>query len=170
MDKSWPNELFRRVFVIPAIALGVIMVTFATLGRCGDGCGLIGNFILLQHYLLHSQALTLSYSAVGFVALGSYLMQNPSQKLQHYSIDSDDDAFVFLLQILKEDERKVLVALANAGGSATQREISRRTDLSRLKTHRVVMRLQERRVVNAERHGRTSLVTLQSWLCKAKDN
>ncbi len=159
----------KGLLVIPVIGAGFMIVTLATLGFCGDGCGLIGKLLMLQHYILHSQALALSYSAVGLVGFSSYLLPHVYEKSSR-EIESED-AFALLFQILKEDERKVLTAIANSAGHTTQREIARRTNLSRLKTHRVVMRLKERGLVNAERKGRVSEVSLSPWLCgKQKDN
>lgn len=153
------------------VGLSVVLVTLAILGSCGDGCGWLGNFFLLQHYSLHAQALTLSYSAVGLVALTSNLLPYISERINHQTISDDDETFSLLFQILKEDERSVLAALTDAGGYSSQREISRMTGLSRLKTHRVVMRLKERGLVKAERQGRTSQVSLPPWLItRMKDN
>ncbi len=159
-----------RPYVVPVIALGAALVTLATLGFCGDNCGLSGNYFLLQHYFLHPQALALSYSGVGLAGLTSILLPYLSEKSRQEAIEGDE-AFALLFQILKEDERRVLTAIIDAGGHSTQREISRMTNLTRLKTHRVVMRLKERGLVSAERRGRVSEVSLPPWLkSQIKDN
>ncbi len=161
--------MMKRLLAVPVVAAGFSIVTLAILGFCGDKCGLVGNFLMLQHYLLHSQALALSYSAVGFVGLSSILLPYVYEKNSQEIVG--DEAFELLLQVLKEDERRVLTVITESGGHATQREISRITNLSRLKTHRVVMRLKERGLVDAERHGRFSDVSLPPWLSnQKKDN
>jgi hypothetical protein len=68
------------------------------------------------------------------------------------------------IRLLHDDERRVVEALAKAGGSMLQKDISYDLKLSRVKTHRVLVGLIERGVVKAEKHYNTNLITLSAWL------
>lgn len=69
-----------------------------------------------------------------------------------------------VLRMLKDDERRVVAALAEGGGTAFQRDIQRVTGFSKVKTHRVVARLAERRLIEVRPHGRTNQISLPPWL------
>jgi hypothetical protein len=71
------------------------------------------------------------------------------------------------LQVLGGDERKVIQELIDHGGRMLQREISWETGFSRVKTHRVLLRLLRRDLVSAEKYYNTNRVTLGDWLSKA---
>jgi hypothetical protein len=68
------------------------------------------------------------------------------------------------VRLLHDDERRVVEALAKAGGSMLQKDISYDLKLSRVKTHRVLVGLIERGVVKAEKHYNTNKITLSDWL------
>ena len=68
------------------------------------------------------------------------------------------------IRLLHDDERRVVEALAKAGGSMLQKDISYELKLSRVKTHRVLVGLIERGVVKAEKHYNTNMITLSAWL------
>ena len=68
------------------------------------------------------------------------------------------------LRLLHDDERRVVEALVKAGGSMLQKDISYDLKLSRVRTHRVLVRLIERGVVKAEKHYNTNMITLSDWL------
>jgi uncharacterized membrane protein len=65
---------------------------------------------------------------------------------------------------LTSEERKVLDVLVSHNGKYLQKYIRAETELSRLKTHRIVSRLAERGIVTLERSGNTNEVRLSSWL------
>lgn len=68
------------------------------------------------------------------------------------------------IQVLAEDEKKVVEALLAAGGTMLQKEISWKTGYSRVKTHRILVRLIGRGVVSAEKYYNTNRITLADWL------
>ena len=68
------------------------------------------------------------------------------------------------LRLLETDERQVVDALVKAGGSLLQKEISWETKFSRVKTHRVLVRLIRRGVVTSEKYFNTNKITLAEWL------
>ncbi len=72
------------------------------------------------------------------------------------------------LMVLEEDERKVVKALMDAGGQLLQKEISWKTGFSRVKTHRLLVKLLRRGVVSTEKYYNTNRITLTDWLLKGK--
>jgi uncharacterized membrane protein len=76
-----------------------------------------------------------------------------------------------VLKVLNEDERKVVETLASAKeGSMLQKEIRWKTNLSRVKVHRVVARLAERDIVQVKKQDNTNKVTLSDWITKPQNN
>ena len=75
-----------------------------------------------------------------------------------------------VLRVLKEDERKVIEAIVAEGGTMLQKDIRWKTGFSRVKTHRILVRLAERGIVSAEKHYNTNKITLADWLMTDKNN
>ncbi len=73
------------------------------------------------------------------------------------------------LRLLEADERQVVDALVKAGGSLLQKEISWETKFSRVKTHRVLVRLIRRGVVTSEKYFNTNKITLAEWLINQEE-
>jgi len=72
------------------------------------------------------------------------------------------------LRVLSDDEGKVVQVLMEAGGQMLQKEISWETGFSRVKTHRVLVRLLRRGLVSAEKYYNTNRITLVDWLLKGR--
>jgi uncharacterized membrane protein len=68
------------------------------------------------------------------------------------------------LRLLESDEKRVVKSLVDAGGSILQKEISWKTGFSRVKTHRILVRLIRRGVVTSEKYYNTNKITLSKWL------
>ena len=74
------------------------------------------------------------------------------------------DAVGLALRLLQADERKVVEALMNAEGTMLQKDITHETGFSRVKTHRVLVRLLRRNVVVSEKYYNTNRITLAQWI------
>ena len=72
-----------------------------------------------------------------------------------------------LLQLLKEDERKVVEKLLEHGGQVRQYELVRMTDLGKVKVHRILKSLEDRGVVTIEKIGKVNNVRLRSEIYAA---
>ena len=68
------------------------------------------------------------------------------------------------LQLLATDERKVIEALLNAGGIRLQKDLAVDTGYSRVKIHRILVRLHNRKIVTSEKYYRTKRIKLADWL------
>jgi uncharacterized membrane protein len=68
------------------------------------------------------------------------------------------------MRLLEPDEKRVVEALVAAGGSMLQKDISHELEFSRVKTHRVLVRLIRRGVVTAEKYYNTNQIEVADWL------
>ena len=67
---------------------------------------------------------------------------------------------------LNNDEKKILEVLENHNGKYLQKYLGKEAGLSRLKTHRILVRFAERGIVTLEKKGNTNEVKLEEWLKK----
>ena len=74
------------------------------------------------------------------------------------------DHFEDVMKVLREDERKVCMALLKEGGTALQKDVRWVTGLSKVKTYRVVSRLANRGVIAVEKNGKENRLSLAPWL------
>lgn len=68
------------------------------------------------------------------------------------------------IRMLEPEEKRVVEALMSAGGIMLQKDISRELSFSRVKTHRVLVKLIRRGIVTAEKHYNTNRIKLADWL------
>lgn len=80
-----------------------------------------------------------------------------SEKNHSHSLD-------VALRLLNDDERRVIMAILEAGGTMLQKEISSELDISRVKTHRILVRLIQRGAVTAQKYYNTNKITIAKWL------
>jgi uncharacterized membrane protein len=80
------------------------------------------------------------------------------------SVTTQESPIDVALRLLESDERNVVETLVNEGGSMLQKEISWKTGYSRVKTHRVLVRLIRRGVVTSDKYYNTNKITLSNWL------
>ncbi|HEX9862897.1 MAG TPA: hypothetical protein VGB11_06425 [Candidatus Bathyarchaeia archaeon] len=73
-------------------------------------------------------------------------------------------AYASVLKTLTDEERKIIGVLKAHDGKYLQKYIRKEAGLSRLKTHRIIMRLAEREIVTLEKSGNTNQVLLADWL------
>jgi len=84
------------------------------------------------------------------------------------TVEKGESALDAVLRVLNEDERKVIATLVAEGGTMLQKDIRWKTGLSRVKTHRILLRLAKRGIVSAEKYYNTNRITLADWLTKEK--
>jgi uncharacterized membrane protein len=84
------------------------------------------------------------------------------------STEEESSSIEVVLRLLETDERRVVEALLEAGGSLLQKDISWKTGFSRVKTHRVLVRLLQRDVVTSEKYYNTNRITLSEWIQQTK--
>ena len=68
------------------------------------------------------------------------------------------------IRLLEPDERRVVGYLRDSGGTMLQKDISHELGFSRVKTHRVLVKLIRRGIVTAEKYYNTNKIELVDWL------
>lgn len=169
-----------RKLLFMALAMALVIGSLSSLllfqpafvesnGMPGMMSGMMGES-MIRMPLLWPSILALSV-IVAFVIL-SYLIAFPPIK---YSKDAaippagpmpnhQFDPLDILSRVLKPEERAVLEVLRNSGGSCLQKDIVFKTGLTKLKVHRIIVRLSEREIVQVKRTGKTNEVRVPSWL------
>jgi uncharacterized membrane protein len=71
-----------------------------------------------------------------------------------------------IVKTLTDEERKVIQVLTAHNGKYLQKYIRKEAGLSRLKTHRILVRLTDRGIVTLKKTGNTNEVQLSEWLNK----
>lgn len=67
-------------------------------------------------------------------------------------------------RLMEPDETRVVKTIVEAGGSMLQKDISYKLEISRVKTHRILVKLINRGIVTAEKQYNTNNITLAGWL------
>jgi uncharacterized membrane protein len=75
-------------------------------------------------------------------------------------------AYEAVVKTLTDEERKVIQVLVTHNGKYLQKYIRKEAGLSRLKTHRILVRLADRGTVTLKKTGNTNEVQLSEWLNK----
>jgi predicted membrane channel-forming protein YqfA (hemolysin III family) len=135
---------------------------------------IVASFPLLQKisflgaYILVAYGAAFMFLAIGIIA---YLMIFPEIVLgKDQKLNPSEEGFVAhfegVMKVLREDERKVCMALWKEGGTALQKDVRWVTGLSKVKTYRVVSRLASRGVIAVEKNGKENRLSLAPWLLK----
>lgn len=117
-------------------------------------------------------SLAILISVVGYILAFPAIRLSPTAERKQVPDSSKGqpmephDPLGVVMRVLKPDERAALEVLRNSGGVCLQKDITRASGLSKLKTHRVVARLAERGVIEVRRVGNTNQITVPNWLKK----
>lgn len=74
------------------------------------------------------------------------------------------DPMDIVMRVSKPDERAVLEVLRQRGGVCLQKDIVYQTRFSKVKTHRIIVRLAERGVIVVKKSGKTNEIRVPGWL------
>jgi uncharacterized membrane protein len=69
-----------------------------------------------------------------------------------------------LLSFLNEEERECVKFLIDHNGQAYQYELSKLSGMTRLKAHRLVMRLKDRKIIHVHELGKVNVIVLNPSL------
>ncbi|MEM0287662.1 MAG: hypothetical protein QXG05_05800 [Nitrososphaerota archaeon] len=110
-------------------------------------------FVPLSFMLFFSTTLASTIGAIYFLVL-------PEIKNKQVSDAGSIQEIVAVMKFLLPDEKQVVELLMKHEGACLQKDISKESGFSRLKTHRIIVRLAERGIVLTERYGNTNIVKL----------
>jgi uncharacterized membrane protein len=156
--------LLRRILFLLALIAGVFVIissaaTFLphqTMMSRMMGQQYIGMGSLLWPAILTASAAALvvvvayviAFPNIKYVGTDAKIEQVPASKTK------DIDPMDVVMRVAKPDERLALEVLKNSGGRCLQKDITYKTGLSKLKTHRIVARLAERGIVQVSGSGK----------------
>lgn len=93
-----------------------------------------------------------------------YSTASEDEEQSQTSSASTLDPMDIVMRVAKADERAALEILKNSGGVCLQKDITYKTGLSKLKTHRIVARLAERGIIQVKKIGKTNEISVPAWL------
>jgi len=108
-----------------------------------------------------------AFSVLGYsLVFPSLSIEKPTEEISPLTVEKGASALTAVLRVLKDDERKVIQTLTAEGGTMLQKDVCRKTGLSRVKTHRILFRLAKRGIVSVEKYHNTNKIKLADWLTK----
>lgn len=105
--------------------------------------------ILLSPFSLGMFITSIAFLVNGVVIM-QYLHVKELKDTRHHTVST----------MLTDDEKRVFNELTRLGGEATQKELSLRTGFQAVKTHRVLTRLERRKVIRVFPFGMTNKIVL----------
>ena len=126
--------------------------------------------LLQESSFFRASMLVIFGSAFMFLTIGviAYSMIFPEILLEKDQKLNPEEGFLAsfegVMRVLREDERKVCMAIWKGGGTALQKDVRWITGLSKVKTHRVVARLASRGVIRVEKDDKGNRLSLAPWL------
>ncbi|MFA5764155.1 MAG: hypothetical protein WC915_05095 [archaeon] len=94
------------------------------------------------------------------VIIGAIVFFFMSVKLEKQN-DNLENVTQTLIQFLNKDEKKIVEKIIENDGKIYQSELSRIEGIGKLKSHRIIRRLEERNVIEIEKHGKTNIIKLK---------
>ena len=162
----------KVLFLILTVALaisvvGLVLGFTGDAGGRGQGMGWMGGTAERSPWLyLVVVPLVVVAGVLGYAVLFPELSEKKpdAQSESVPAVEEGKSALDAVLQVLKDDEKKVVETLVAGGGTMLQKDIRWKTGFSRVKTHRILYRLAERGIVTAEKHYNTNKIELAEWL------
>ncbi len=155
-------EILLIILVSAAVGLGMMILLLAAVtekspnipelflqlltGKAPSG---IPFFVPLSFLLFFVSTLA---GTVGVI----YFLIMPEIQTKSVNGMQKEDIFSFLLP----DEKKIVEILMKHDGEYLQKQISKEAGFTRVKTHRVIVRLAQRGIVSVEKSGNTNIIKL----------
>jgi len=161
--------IFILVILLMVSVLGLFFFVFeGGLGGRGHGMGaeVPRSFWLVLFVVPLIIAVSVSGYALVFPELSEDERKGKPSSVP--TVEKGESALDAVLRVLNEDERRVIATLVAEGGIMLQKDIRWKTGLSRVKTHRILLRLAKRGIISAEKYYNTNRITLADWLTKEK--
>jgi uncharacterized membrane protein len=163
------RRLVKLVIMILAIALGVTVLAISAMYLSGflimdENFGSMSQMMGPSMFAAMLWPTILVAVTVATIVVVAYALLVPKINPTRISEAAPVDYRDAVLKLLKDDERSLVEALTRSGGTAFQRDIQHAIGFSKVKTHRVIARLAERRLVEVTHAGKTNQIRIPSWL------
>jgi hypothetical protein len=160
MDDQWWNQgmnLVQRYYWVPLLVIGILVViVMYLLFRPLNRIKITENLEPIVQTKVREKRIDMT--------------KNIESVENIVRVKTQESPIDVALRLLEPDERNVVETLVNEGGSMLQKEISWKTNYSRVKTHRILVRLIRRGVVTSEKYYNTNKVSLSNWLLEQSDS
>lgn len=136
---------------------------FGMRGMMGDRSGVI---VFLSPLIL-STSMAVAAIALTYVILYPSIKYSTSSRQEKEiasNLTTKLDPMDIVMRVAKPDERVALEVLRNSGWICLQKDITYKTGLSKLKTHRIVARLADRGIIQVKKVGKTNEISVPAWL------
>jgi hypothetical protein len=94
------------------------------------------------------------------IAIGAIVFFFMTRKIEDKKNDLEKITST-LIQFLNKDEKKIVEKIIEENGKIYQSELSRIEGIGKLKSHRIIRRLEDRNVIEIEKHGKTNIIKLK---------
>lgn len=164
--------LFLLIIAVAALAMISSVGTFLPhqmMTMTGMG-GMMGESSVMGFFLwptILTASAAVVVVAVAYVILFpsiKYSSETTQTKPEIASPTTDFDPVSIVMRVVRPDERAALEVLRNSGGVCLQKDITYKTGVSKLKTHRIVARLADRGIIRVRKMGKTNEITVPAWL------
>lgn len=78
------------------------------------------------------------------------------------SLELNANLYNHILPLLKTDEKRIILALLEAGGELQQNKLAAKLIISKVKATRIISSLQQKSLITKERHGSTNMIKLKN--------
>ena len=115
-------------------------------------------------YYAFTEVLLLISCAFLIGSAATYLFYNSDRAIKNQKQPASlkgQNEFTNILPLLKPDQRNVIRTLLEANGEMHQNKLSSKLNLSKVKTTRILYRLEHKNLITKERHGFTNMVRLR---------
>jgi uncharacterized membrane protein len=163
LERIKDMSLNRRIALVVFIIFIFIFFSFAIIFtyRLPEGY----SFGVLDVLATYHMELMFLMMALG-VAVGAFAVYALYEKIEIKQQESGITAET-LLNFMGGEERRIIMFVVKNGGTAYQSEIGRLEGFSRLRAHRALAKLAEKKIVSLERVGKVNKVMLQPALQSA---
>ena len=107
------------------------------------------------------QVIPLLISMAVLVGAGTYYLMSGKVETKQKALKNNIEV---LLQFLDKDEQTLVNKLIEGKGQALQAEVSRLPGMTRLKSHRVILKLMDKGVIEKQELGKTNIIKFKKEL------
>ena len=154
------RKAILTLMVLTAVYSIIYILTFVT-------TSIINGELPFERHTQNQMLGILFVFSMGILSGGiylSYFYPDLREKIHGKEISSNPSSLEVLLYISTDDEIKIIQSIQSLAPKAYKFEIARETGLSRMRVHRILMRLNERGIVRIIKDGRYSQVYLMDWI------
>ncbi len=157
------NKFNKRILAAIGIVAGFILLLIGLLASYYLGPGQSPDWF--RPFIQYHVEFMVGLALLG-ILVGMAIAHLAFEKVEEASVESKINAEM-MLGFLSADEQKTVNYLVQNGGQAYQNEISRIDGMSRLRAHRVVQKLGQKKILQTERHGKANKLKLADAILDA---